>query len=95
MTDRNDLYRRLQVAHVHAKQADGDARQAALDRGALVDLLVRDGASYREIGRMLVTDDKPDGISGQSVFKLYRRYCAAAGTVPPDLAPGRKAQVGG
>ena len=67
MSHRQALLNRLQQADDAAKQVAGLSAQTSLDRGALVEALVADGASYREIGEAL-------GVTKQSVQKMLDRY---------------------
>lgn len=64
---RADLYRRLKASDKVAKRDNAKALRSSLERGAIVDALVRDGASLREIGREL-------GVSHSNVDKILTRY---------------------
>lgn len=64
---RADLEDRFRRAHDYAKLTAVAAQRAADDRGALAEALVRDGASYSEIGALV-------GIGKQAVKKILDRY---------------------
>jgi hypothetical protein len=64
---RADLWRRLSAAHKTAGATRATADRAVADRGALIDALVRDGATYAEIGVRL-------GVSKQRVGQMLAAY---------------------
>jgi DNA-binding transcriptional ArsR family regulator len=64
---RADLWRRLSSAHSTASDTRREADRAVADRGALIDALVRDGATYSEIGLRL-------GVSKQRVGQMLAAY---------------------
>lgn len=64
---RADLYRRLKASDKAAKKDAERSLRSSTERGAIVDALVKDGASLREIAREL-------GISHSAVDKILTRY---------------------
>jgi hypothetical protein len=64
---RADLWARLTAAHTVASDTRRQADRAVADRGALIDALVRDGASYTQIGVRL-------GVSKQRVGQMLAAY---------------------
>jgi hypothetical protein len=78
---RDDLWRRLDTAHTLAVDQTQAADQAKLDRGALIEALVADGATYTDIAQHLPgPDGKP--LSKQRVGQMLTQYRIALGTIP-------------
>jgi hypothetical protein len=75
---RDDLWKRLDTAHTLAVDQTQAADQAKLDRGALIEALVADGASYSEVAQHLPgRDGRP--LSKQRVKQMLDQYRQAAG----------------
>ena len=66
-SDRDDLYRRLLEADAATTDTSARATAASRTRGALIEALVLDGASYAQIGAVL-------GISKQRVGEIRKAY---------------------